>query len=167
VIEVRTETPGCKILENGYSMKLIAHRGLTQGPDVNLENLPGQILSSLQAGYDCEIDVSYIDGKWMLGHDTPDFEVPFEFLQQPGLWIHAKNLKALYQLSKTNLVYFWHQEDEFTLTSNGYIWTYPGRILTDKSIMLLPEWNNPRLENLDLNCYAICSDYVDKLKEIV
>ena len=167
MIEAKTETPGCQILENGYSMKLIAHRGLTQGPDVNLENLPGQILSSLQAGYDCEIDVSYIDGKWMLGHDTPDFEVPFEFLQQPGLWIHAKNLKALYQLSKTNLVYFWHQEDEFTLTSNGYIWTYPGRILTDKSIMLLPEWNNPRLENLDLNCYAICSDYVDKLKEIV
>jgi len=167
VIEAKTETPGYQILENGYSMKLIAHRGLTQGPDVNLENLPGQILSSLQAGYDCEIDVSYIDGKWMLGHDTPDFEVPFEFLEQPGLWIHAKNLKALYQLSKTNLVYFWHQEDEFTLTSNGYIWTYPGRILTDKSIMLLPEWNNPRLENLDLNCYAICSDYVDKLKEIV
>jgi len=167
VIEAKTETPGCQILENGYSMKLIAHRGLTQGPDANLENLPGQILSSLQAGYDCEIDVSYIDGKWMLGHDTPDFEVPFEFLEQPGLWIHAKNLKALYQLNKTNLVYFWHQEDEFTLTSNGYIWTYPGRILTDKSIMLLPEWNNPRLENLDLNCYAICSDYVDKLKEIV
>jgi hypothetical protein len=148
-------------------MRLIAHRGLTQGPDINLENLPGQILLSLQAGYDCEIDVSYIDGKWMLGHDTPDFEVPFEFLEQPGLWIHAKNLKALYHLSKTNLIYFWHQEDDFTITSNGYIWTYPGRILTDKSIMLLPEWNNPTLENLDLNCYAICSDYVDKLKEII
>ena len=75
----------------------------------------------------CEIDVRYINGKWMLGHDNPDFEVPFEFLEQTGLWIHAKNLEALYILSKTNLVYFWHQEDDFTLTSNNYIWTYPGK----------------------------------------
>ena len=147
-------------------MKIIAHRGLVNGPDSNLENLPGRILLSLQAGYDCEIDVRYINGKWLLGHDNPDYEVPFEFLEQSGLWIHAKNLEALYQLSKTNLVYFWHQEDDFTLTSNEFIWTYPGRILTDNSIMVLPEWNNPNLENLDYNCYAICTDYADKLKEI-
>ena len=22
--------------------------------------------------------------------------------------------------------YFWHQNDKFTLTSKGYIWTFPG-----------------------------------------
>jgi hypothetical protein len=147
-------------------MKLIAHRGLTAGPDTNLENLPEQILLSLQSGYDCEIDVRYIDGNWMLGHDNPDYKVPFEFLEQPGLWIHAKNIEALYQLGKTHLVYFWHQEDDFTLTSNQFIWTYPGRILTDNSIMVLPERNNTNFENIDFNCYAICSDYVDKLKKI-
>jgi hypothetical protein len=148
-------------------MKLIAHRGLVNGPDSNLENLPGQILLSLEAGYDCEIDVSYIDGKWMLGHDTPDYEVPFEFLTQPGLWIHAKNLEALYELSKTDLVYFWHQNDDRVITSNGYIWTYPDKKLTDRSIMLMPEWSNPSLENLNLNCYAICSDYITKIKDQV
>ena len=69
-------------------------------------------------------------------------------------------------MSKTNLVYFWHQEDDYTLTSNGFIWTYPGKVLTDNSVMVLPEWNNPTLENLDYNCHAICTDYVNKLKEI-
>jgi len=149
-------------------MKLIAHRGLVNGPDSTLENLPGQILLSLQAGYDCEIDVRYIDGNWILGHDNPDFEVPFEFLKQPRLWIHAKNLDALYALSSDNsLNYFWHQDDDFTLTSHGYIWTYPDKALTPNSVMLMPEWNNPKLENLNLNCYAICSDFVLKIKELI
>jgi hypothetical protein len=148
-------------------MKYIAHRGLVNGPDSNLENLPGQILLSLQAGHDCEIDVRYIDGKWMLGHDNPDFEVPFEFLEQSGLWIHAKNLDALYQLSKTNLVYFWHQEDDFTLTSDKYIWTYPGKELTINSVMVVPEVIDITLEiTRNVVCHGICSDYINKIKGI-
>jgi len=146
-------------------MKLIAHRGLISGPDSNLENLPDQITKALTAGYDCEIDVRYINSKWMLGHDTPDYEVSFEFLKQSKLWIHAKNLTALYELGKTTLVYFWHQGDDFTLTSNGYIWTYPGKDLTDKSIMVMPEWSDLNFKNLDTNCYAICSDFVKNITE--
>jgi hypothetical protein len=149
-------------------MKLIAHRGLIDGPDKNLENLPGQILLSLQAGYDCEIDIRYIDSKWMLGHDNPDYEIPFEFLEQAGLWIHAKNLEALYQLEKTNLVYFWHENDQFTLTSNKFIWTYPGKELTDKSIMVCPEMIDPKLEStVSAKCFGICSDYLLKIQALM
>ncbi len=156
-----------RILESGYNMKLIAHRGLVNGPDSNLENLPGQILQSLQAGYDCEIDVRYIDNKWMLGHDNPDFEVPFEFLKQSGLWIHAKNLEALRLLTDTSLYYFWHENDQFTLTSNKFIWTYPGKELTSNSIMVLPEWHDPELKKISTKCYGICSDYVATIKDII
>jgi hypothetical protein len=82
------------------------------------------------------------------------------------LWIHAKNIEALYVLSADNkLNFFWHQEDYFTLTSHGYIWTYPGNLLTKNSISVLPEWQDPELKNLDLNCYGICSDYVLTIKE--
>ena len=145
-------------------MKLIAHRGLIAGPDKKLENLPEQILASLRAGYDCEIDVRYIDGKWMLGHDTPDYEVPFKFLEQPGLWIHAKNIEALQKLTATTLQYFWHQNDDYTLTSHKFIWAYPGKELTPQSICVMPEWDNPSLEGVkEYNCYGICSDYVGKL----
>jgi hypothetical protein len=148
-------------------MKLIAHRGLFNGPDVNLENRPEQICSALAKGYDCEIDLWVIDSKFFLGHDFPDYEIKENFLSQHGLWIHAKNLPALRYLSETNLAYFWHQNDDCVITSNGYIWTYPEKELTDRSIRLMPEWKNPELIGVEnTQCYAICSDYVERIKEI-
>jgi hypothetical protein len=94
--------------------------------------------------------------------------VPYEFLETPCLWIHAKNLDALYVLQANPVLnYFWHQEDDFTLTSQGDIWTYPGKPLTKNSIMVMPEWNDPKFENLNLDCLGICSDYVHLLKTII
>jgi hypothetical protein len=145
-------------------MKYIAHRGLVNGPNLDLENLPNQIRDSLQQGYDCEVDVRYVNDKWLLGHDNPDYEVDFAFLEQPGLWIHAKNLEALYVLTGTNLNFFWHQDDDFTLTSHGYIWTYPDKPLTSHSVMVMPEWHNPELTNLTNRCFGICSDYVGRIR---
>jgi hypothetical protein len=148
-------------------MIFIAHRGLTEGPDPTLENRPDQILKTLDQGFHCEIDVRYINGQWLLGHDRPDYEVTYEFLEQPGLWIHAKNLEALYVLgANKSLDFFWHQNDDFTLTSRGAIWTFPKRPLTKDSIMLMPEWHDPNFEKLDFNCLGICSDYVKRIKEI-
>jgi hypothetical protein len=147
-------------------MKLIAHRGLTNGPDVNLENRPEQIELALSQGFDCEIDLWVVNSEFYLGHDRPDYPVNKEFLSKFGLWIHAKNLAALRWLTDTSLYYFWHQEDDFVLTSNNFIWTYPGKELTRRSIAVLPEWHDSELKNVDFNCYAICSDYVDQLKKI-
>ena len=151
------------------SMKLIAHRGLVTGPDVNLENRPEQIQLALKQGYNCEIDVWFdIHNGWSLGHDSPDYAINFNFLEQPGLWLHAKNLEALHVLgADSKLNFFWHQGDDFTLTSQGYIWTYPRKNLTHNSVMLMPEWHDPEFKNLSTaSCYAICSDYVEKIKPI-
>ena len=74
-------------------MIYIAHRGLIDGPDVNLENRPQQIEQSLNQGYHCEVDVWYVNDKWFLGHDRPDYEVPYEFLEQYGYkfyWVVCK-----------------------------------------------------------------------------
>lgn len=148
-------------------MRLIAHRGLLFGPDKELENSPEQITRALDQGFDCEVDVRYIDGRWILGHDTPDYLVEYSFLEQPRLWIHAKNLEALYVMSAdAKLNFFWHQEDDFTLTSQGYIWTYPGKTLTMNSVCVMPEWTDPGFVDINsLDCYGICSDYVVKIKE--
>ena len=150
-------------------MILIAHRGLVNGPDLSLENKPNTIQAALEQGFHCEIDVRYIDDKWFLGHDRPDYEVPYEFLEQANLWIHAKNIDALYMLSSDpKLNYFWHQEDSFTLTSKGYIWTYPEKPLTSKSIRVLPEWKDPGLTSVvESVSYGVCSDYVAKIKELL
>ena len=86
----------------------IAHRGLINGPDKNLENNPMQIKLALSLGYDVEIDLNVIDGKLFLGHDTPDYQINESFLIQRGLWIHAKNTHALRYLATKfhNLNYF-------------------------------------------------------------
>ena len=149
-------------------MILIAHRGLTEGPNKDLENKPEQIKKSLKEGFDCEVDVWWQDYRWFLGHDAPTYEVDYEFLRQSGLWIHAKNVNALYVLgADPTLNYFWHQNDDFTLTSQGDIWTYPGKDLTQNSVQVLPEWNDPALENIDFNCLGICSDYVSRIRDIM
>lgn len=148
-------------------MKLIAHRGLTQGPNKDLENQPEQIEKLLREGIDCEIDVWSIYDKWFLGHDEPQYEIPLTFLGKQGLWIHCKNLNALYHLNEApfHYEYFWHQNDDFTLTSGNYIWTYPGKHLTKNSIAVLPEINQDYWEYVKpLTIYGVCTDYVEKFK---
>jgi len=56
---------------------------------------------------------------------------------------------------------FWHQEDDVTLTSKGYIWTYPGKDLTENSIVVMPEkYLEKWWEYSFKKCRAICSDYI-------
>jgi len=72
------------------------------------------------------------------------------------LWIHCKNLKAL-ELVPSETNYFWHQNDDFTLTSKGYIWTSAEKKTIDKSIMvdIDPDW---KFKNY--NCFGVCSDWL-------
>ena len=105
-------------------MKLISHRGNIDGKNPEKENHPDYIWAAIQAGYDVEIDVWFKDNKFMLGHDEPQYEFPFELMQNhySKLWLHCKNLEALEQLSTLDSTgrffnYFWHEEDTVTLTS--------------------------------------------------
>lgn len=159
---------GVLVLLGGSNMLLIAHRGLMDGPNKELENHPDQIRRAWEAGYDCEIDL-WVKGKeFWLGHDEPQYQIDVHFLYQGPAWIHAKNLEALYYLTFTELDYFWHQNDDFVITSNGCIWTYPGKELTDCSIMVMPEWNNPDLTDFIIpECSGICTDYVNKVKSLI
>ena len=61
-------------------MRLIAHRGLMYGPNKEIENHPDTIEEAWANDFDCEIDIWRCDGKWFLGHDFPQYEVPNYFL---------------------------------------------------------------------------------------
>ena len=138
-------------------MKIISHRGNLMGKS-DYENDPKQIKACLSLGIDCEIDLWIKDNKYWLGHDEPIYEVKRSFLQQAGLWIHCKNLKALAYLQNTRLNYFWHDTDSYTLTSHGWIWAYPKSptVAGCQSIAVLPE-----IDNMDINLFSgICSDYI-------
>ena len=141
----------------------ISHRGNLNGKNPVLENNPKYIIEALNKGFSVEIDVWFLEGNFYLGHDEPLFKIENNFLENPKLWCHAKNLSALTSLGKLNTIYFWHQEDDFTLTSNGYIWTYPKKELSENSICVLPERdkkNNFNYQNY--NCSGICSDFIEK-----
>lgn len=151
-------------------MKLIAHRGNIDGSNLNKENDPEYIDFAIKMGYDVEIDVRLENHYLYLGHDLPQYQVSMLWLNQrrENLWIHCKNLNALrlFSDSPIDFNYFWHQEDDFALTSQKYIWTYPGKPYTHKSVIVMPEWE-VQLENFDslkdCECYGICSDYVGRL----
>lgn len=145
----------------------IAHRGNVDGPRPEKENSPPYLEEALAQGLEIEIDVWHRNGVFLLGHDAPLHRVEASFLQNPKVWCHAKSIEALLELSRLPGVhYFWHQQDDTTLTSGGFFWTYPGRKLTPSSICVLPERADYRPEELRL-CAGICTDWIERFKKQV
>lgn len=118
----------------------IAHRGNFAGRNPKLENTPDYVSAALSAGFDVEIDVWFVDDRWWLGHDSHTIEVDLDFLEQPRLWIHAKNIDACFRLHKNPSAHvFWHNRDKFAITSMGFKWANAG-VLTNDGIMVMPEY---------------------------
>lgn len=144
-------------------MIFIAHRGNLNGPNPNKENDPSYVLEALGNSYDVEIDVWHLNDMWWLGHDEPKYGIEQTFFQKQGLWCHAKNVEALEKLLEINNVNcFWHQDDDCVVTSKKYIWTFPGRPLTRKSVAVMPE--NTSMQDLSIVA-GICTDYVEKYQK--
>lgn len=140
-------------------MKYICHRANLNGKDLDRENNPSSIIECLNLGFDVEIDVRLIKDKWFLGHDEPQYEVGLNFLKNKNLWIHAKTIEtcaALIDYYDINV--FFHDKDDMTITSRGWIWVYPGKPICHRNcIAVLPEsvqnWNISKAS-------GICTDYV-------
>lgn len=147
-------------------MLKISHRGNINGPDIEKENSIEQIFIAIGKGFDVEVDVWVIDGVIFFGHDYPKYLIDDFIIEKikDSVWFHCKNLEALTYFGKQDggYRYFWHQSDDFTLTSNNYIWTYPLKEIDGLSILV----------DLDLTSgfeydklYGICSDYVSLLED--
>lgn len=141
-------------------MLLIAHRGNITGPN-NQENHPDYLLNAIEVGYDVECDVWFVDNQLYLGHDEPTYAIDNYFLRNDHFWCHAKNIPALLYMLDENIHCFFHDTDDVTLTSQGWIWTYPGKEITNKSVCVLPERANYSI----IECYGICSDYLERYNE--
>ena len=152
-------------------MILISHRGNLKGKNPSRENSPDYIGDALVAGYNVEIDVWYEGGIWHLGHDEPQYQVNMSFLMNRMLWCHAKNIAALSRMRSLHphVRYFWHQEDDVTLTSDRYLWTYPGKKLYPGSICVMPESTGITVDSPDLksgNVLGVCSDYISRFDSL-
>lgn len=121
-------------------MIFISHRGNLKGKDIDNENNPVHIYDIItQNKLDVEIDLWVIDNQCYLGHDKGQYAIEKEWLYLPGLWVHCKNLEALSYMKKINIEipYFYHENDSYTLVSNGMIWTYPGTININEDCIIV------------------------------
>lgn len=148
-------------------MILIAHRGNINGRFESCENEPTYIDQAIREGFDVEVDVwlkstENFREMLFLGHDEPQYGVGFRWFRDriSKLWIHCKNVEAVNYFLDCGYEFnfFWHQEDDITLTSKKYIWAYPGKQPIENSIAVMPEIHNDDTSR----CIGVCSDFIDK-----
>jgi len=145
-------------------MHLISHRGNLEGPIPERENKPEYLDQALSKDFDIELDIWNERGDIFLGHDEPQYKIDLDWINKriKRSWFHAKNLAALDFLINLKLekglepIFFWHQEDDYTIVSNGYIWAYPGQAGNKNTIAVLPEIYNTPVKDFA----GVCSDYV-------
>ena len=148
-------------------MILISHRGNINGIIKEVENHPSYIQSALDSKYHCEIDIWKTGDQLYLGHDEPTYKIEPQWLvnRKNKLWIHCKNIEALEYMTMKfwNLNFFWHEDDDYTLTSKGWVWAYPDKktvTVPNRTIAVLPEWNDT-----DVSDFAgVCSDKIAMFK---
>jgi hypothetical protein len=151
-------------------MRLIAHKGNINGPDPERENTIPYIEDALSKGYDVEVDIRYdvVKQEFWLGHDNPDNLVTIDWLTKHGsrLWIHCKDIFTfdIFSTRFGDFNYFWHDQDDYTLTSRQRIWAFPGKTYTRNTVVVMPESVGIDFDTLKVTgCFGVCSDYVGKL----
>lgn len=147
-------------------MILISHRGNLVGPNPSFENSQEYIQEALDKGFSVEIDLRVLNGELHLGHDYAQHTISSDFLvlNRDKLWVHCKDYIAFTKAMQLQLNCFFHDKDDYTLTSFGYVWCYPGKpAVGSMSVTVLPEWNT-EVSKIDKSLFAVCSDYVLTIK---
>lgn len=144
-------------------IKLIAHRGNFEGRNKEKENSEEHINTAIFYGYDVEIDVWKIGDDLFFGHDSPEHKVSIEYIRsiKEVAWYHAKNYDALEFLLSEKAHVFFHDQDEYTITSKGVIWAYSGKHVGKNAIAVMPEYT-PGFK-VPLDCYGVCTDDFSKI----
>jgi hypothetical protein len=145
-------------------LSTISHRGNLRGPEPEQENKPEYIDKAIEELYEVEVDIRFVEGCFYLGHDHPEYSIDLHWIKERSdfLIFHCKNLSALFLLKDAHHC-FWHDKDNYTLTSKNKIWTYPGSITGPDCIIVdtepptrekISQWRHDR-------CFGVCSDYAD------
>ena len=147
-------------------MKFIAHRGNIYGPNKDLENKVDYIDNAINQGYDVEIDLRVNNEALFLGHDYPQYQIDLNWItkRKNSLWIHCKDLESICYLRKidtqNNLNYFGHNNDDYVLTSQNFLFCKPVKKLNNHCILVMPEFYN--YEVFNEKRYGILTGYPKK-----
>jgi len=148
-------------LASFWTPEKIAHRGLIDGPNHEIENSMTTITEWCRQGIASEIDIWWHRDAFWIGHDEPREPVSPEFLHSEYLWIHAKNSEGFYQLQKLSnekgwgLRIFYHTDEDYALTTTGETIILPGLPDVEGWTYMMPEMRNivPTVAG------KICSDF--------
>ena len=151
-------------------MKLISHRGNIRGPIPDKENRPSYIDCAIGNGYDVEIDVNYVNGELLLGHDEPQYKVTHTWIQERSkyLWLHCKDFESAKECWKYQA--FCHSGDPFVFTSNNKIWLHGENesIYTLDDMTIIPVINKQESTSFHTANgipFGVCTDYPAILKD--
>jgi hypothetical protein len=78
----------------------------------------------------------------------------------PHAWFHCKDLLSLEKFIAyyNNARFFSHENDPYTLTSSKHIWTYPGKVIAENTIIVhLDRFNE---DDFKTKPFAVCSDFL-------
>ena len=142
-------------------MIFISHRGNIHGKEKEKENTKLHINRALDAGFDVEIDIRFLNNNLYLGHDNCQEKIDINYLKNKKFWCHAKDLQSLEIMINNDIHCFFHDQDDYTLTSKKFIWAYPGKLGKKKAIAVLPELNKTEIQSFD----GICSDIIFKYRK--
>lgn len=155
-------------------MKIISHRGNTDGPNPETENTFEAIEWALERGFDIEIDIWAEADRFWLGHDkaqrTISLDKIYEWSIIGTVYVHCKNIRALQllcelELKDRNIFPFFHDVDDCILLGNNYLWVHPNAVnsvdvnYTSKCIAVVANAKNG-FENWG----GICTDYPEEVR---
>ena len=129
---------------------VIAHRGLLKGPSKNLENNPENIISNIKNYPNLfnEIDINILKDGIYIGHDEPLYKIDLKFIidNKRSLILHIKKIEYDSPHTMDTLLdlyrfchCFCHENDNFTITNKGLIWSHPKIGLNKNTIFVMPE----------------------------
>ena len=149
-------------------MKAISHRGNICGKEPNRENTREYVEVALSSGYEVEIDVRFKDGSLWLGHDGPEevIDLNWLFKNADRLWIHCKDIQGimlLREIDNGTLNYFGHANDDFVLTSRGFLFCLPTDVLNNKGVLVMPEFFDYTVKPSN-EAYAVLTDFPETFK---
>lgn len=165
--------------------RIIAHRGNLARPSdayiITTENKFKEIQTCLDRGFDVECDIWLKEGRFYLGHDHPETmligEQEQNIIGNGLIWKHAKNFEALaYMVRSGQGPVFWHNEDDYTITSSGHIWCHYNKPYSQQSIVLLDRAYEEQVKlmaesgiylDLPMRAYAICTDEPEVIKTVM
>lgn len=147
-------------------MMIIAHRGNLLGPSIH-ENEPDYLAHAIDSGFMVEADIWASGTHVWFGHDGAQYKMPEDYIERygQGTIFHCKNLDALDFMKGTNQHFFWHQEDNYTLTSFGYVWVYPGLLAKNSVNYIIVNPHAIELPPSLLDVGGVCTDYPQLFKK--